>query len=40
MIPSEQLPPTDHTITEPVAEPVKAPAIAAGHSRRTFLFTL
>ena len=40
MIPSEQLPPTDHTITEPVAEPVKDPAIAAGHSRRTFLFTL
>jgi menaquinol-cytochrome c reductase iron-sulfur subunit len=40
MTPSEQLPPTDHTITEPVAEPVKDPAIAAGHSRRTFLFKL
>jgi menaquinol-cytochrome c reductase iron-sulfur subunit len=40
MTPSEQLPPTDHTFTEPVAETVKDPSIAAGHSRRTFLFTL
>src|ERR1700679_3206375 len=40
MIPSEQLPQTDHTMTEPTAEPVKDPSIAAGHSRRTFLFKL
>jgi menaquinol-cytochrome c reductase iron-sulfur subunit len=40
MTPSEQLPPTDHTIAEAIAEPVKDPAIAAGHSRRTFLFKL
>jgi menaquinol-cytochrome c reductase iron-sulfur subunit len=39
MIPSEQLPQTDHTITEPT-EPVKDPSIAAGHSRRAFLFKL
>ena len=40
MIPSEQLPQTDHTITEPSTEPVKDPSIAAGHSRRAFLFKL
>jgi Rieske Fe-S protein len=40
MTPIEQLPPTDRTMTEPTAEPVKDPSIAAGHSRRTFLFKL
>jgi menaquinol-cytochrome c reductase iron-sulfur subunit len=40
MIPSEQLPQTDRTMTEPTTEPVKDPSIAAGHSRRTFLFKL
>jgi menaquinol-cytochrome c reductase iron-sulfur subunit len=40
MTPSEQLPQTDHTTTEPAAEFVKDPSIAAGHSRRTFLFKL
>src|SRR5580698_8590507 len=36
MTPSEQLPPTDQTTTEPV----KDPSISAGHSRRVFLFKL
>jgi menaquinol-cytochrome c reductase iron-sulfur subunit len=40
MIPSEQLPPTDQTLTEPHPDSVKDPSIAAGHSRRVFLFKL
>jgi menaquinol-cytochrome c reductase iron-sulfur subunit len=36
MTPSEQLPPTDQTMTEPI----KDPSITAGHSRRVFLFKL
>jgi menaquinol-cytochrome c reductase iron-sulfur subunit len=40
MIPSEQLPPTDHPLTEPVSGLVRDPSISAGHSRRVFLFKL
>jgi menaquinol-cytochrome c reductase iron-sulfur subunit len=40
MTPSEQLPPPDQTLTEPHPDSVKDPSIAAGHSRRTFLFKL
>jgi menaquinol-cytochrome c reductase iron-sulfur subunit len=40
MTPSEQLPPTDQTLTEPQPDVVKDPSIAAGHSRRAFLFKL
>src|SRR6201996_2766372 len=40
MIPSEQLPQTDHTMTEPTADPVKDPSTAAAPSRRAFLFQL
>jgi menaquinol-cytochrome c reductase iron-sulfur subunit len=36
MTPSEQLPPTDQTMTEPVRDP----SASAGHSRRVFLFKL
>jgi menaquinol-cytochrome c reductase iron-sulfur subunit len=40
MKPSEQLPPPDQTLTEPHPDSVKDPSIAAGHSRRAFLFKL